>query len=563
MKLSNDRKFEYDCWDTQELLVLLVVCPEELTVDERSGACRHLAGCSVCRAEFEDMKLAGEMLLAGRDQLRNSGKLGLDILESGGVSSKLTHEAAMELRFQARLDRAAIRRKRREHKERMTRVRKVAGLVTTAAACLAVACILYQTVAVRITSTPTASVESPDHSVKIELLAGQGAELLLANQPIIASDEPKTLRINGNRQMVLNVGTKLSVEPCNLGCIVKLDKGEIYTEVEHDGKPFVIETVHGRAVITGTTFNIKADENRMELTVVEGSVRLGSEEGVVNVRGGYRSLVALGSKPTEPVAVGGVGAFTWAKMRGTDRFAPVYMPEVNLTEVPDWTAGSALARDLEKLDYHDWIEQHRSWFEREFPWTKRLQMQLAQEGVAADTIDLLIQSGQLRRFAWPPHSSRQLMAELADVGRFAAARYGIEQEPVEVSLLSAQPEQLLGIKAFEEWRSTFERDQKASGLVLESIHAATWLVRTRTLMWLAVREEVVSVRDKQQVLSLFSRQVKLGADCVGALLQLPADQKEPACASNQCAEIEKCLSETISAMAEIERELEEYEIGGK
>jgi len=73
---------------------------------------------------------------------------------------------------------------------------------------------------------------------KIEVVTDSGTEIIPADQVITSSNDLRIMRLNNNRKKVLNVGTELSAKLYNLGCLVKLNKGEIYTEVEHTGPLF-------------------------------------------------------------------------------------------------------------------------------------------------------------------------------------------------------------------------------------------------------------------------------------------------------------------------------------
>lgn len=114
--------------------MLYVVYPEELTFDERTEADKHLAKCSVCRDDYEGMKLISDMLRANRDSLRNSGVFG--DTQSVQPSVTMSHEEIMDLRFQARLQRAGARRKRRERRERIAKIKRLVRPVAAVAACI-------------------------------------------------------------------------------------------------------------------------------------------------------------------------------------------------------------------------------------------------------------------------------------------------------------------------------------------------------------------------------------------------------------------------------------------
>ena len=246
MKISDYLQFEYDCRDTQELLTLLIVCPQELTIDERTEVSKHLSRCSGCRDDYESMKLISDMLIANRDYLLKSGVF--NDVQADDSSVEMSYEESMQMRFQARLARVSTRRKRRERRERIAKIKRFAKPVSAVAACIITVLGIYLA-ASHLTpnkdNAPTIAAIPNDTPVKIELLTASAPKIIPAGQPIIAASNLKTLRINNNRRMTLNLGTELSIVPHNLGCVVKLDKGEIYTEVEHDGKPFIVETTHG------------------------------------------------------------------------------------------------------------------------------------------------------------------------------------------------------------------------------------------------------------------------------------------------------------------------------
>jgi len=405
-------------------------------------------------------------------------------------------------------------------------------------------------------SVPVASSQQ-QNPVKIELVGNGTTEIIPAGQIITASDELKTLRINGNRQMVLNIGTELSIEPYNLGCLVKLDQGEIYTEVEHDGKPFVVSTSHGRAVITGTTLNIKADGNTMDLAVIEGSVRFESEKGSVDVIGGYQSSIAAGLNPTMPVACDVMQIAKWAK-RQEIKFVPlVISSNTDISELAELSLVHVPYCDLEDIDFDVWIDQRREWFEREFPWTKRLQALLTKDGIEVDTIDLLIESGDLWRLAWPEYSHQRILADDREIIQAIANQYDIEVDLL-TSTSMVQGKRNSNLEAFERWLDEF--DNKESSLALNTIHAATFLINTRSLAWHAVNADYIEVQEKQRVLDLLTEQVRIASDMLGDSNQLLLiDKKESICSRAQCDEHAKKIKDDITSLMEIQKELIRHE----
>ena len=559
MKMNDFKTFEYDCQDTQELLTLCIVCPEELTFDERDEVGKHLSKCSVCRQDYVGMKHTSDALIANRDDLRNS-KL-LNKTQSVENTVELSHEEIMAERFQDRLNRAFIRRKRRERKEKIARFKRIVKPVSAIAACLVVGFGLFMAANQlnKAKNDTSPIVSNQQDSVRIELISGSDTEIIPAGQRITAANGLKTLRINDNRQMVLNTGTELSIEPYNFGCVVRLDKGEIYTEVEHDGKPFMVQTPHGRAVITGTTFNIKADSSKMDLSVIDGSVQFESEKGIVTVQGGYQSSIISGTMPTKPVACNIGRISQWARGQKPNEMIQVNQPDIRFSELLDQPVSFLPYRDLEEIDFDIWISQHRPWFEREFAWTKRLQNILSQDGVEVDTVDLLIESGDLWRFAWPEYDPQRCLSENKEIIQKAANQYGIETDRLISGRSFVQSKPISNIEAFEKWLDAFDR--KRTNLTLDSIHAAVFLVNTRSLAWYAVNRGYIQVQNKQQVLDLLSEQIRTASDSLETLNQLLlADKNESACSVAQYEEFIQNLKSNIFLMMEIEKELAGYEV---
>lgn len=100
------------------------------------------------------------------------------------------------------------------------------------------------------------SPSNPASAVKIEMLSQAGRVEIPAGQQISTSaGQLKTLTVNGRHRLVLNAETAVSIEPLRenngLGCIVNLDSGQIYADIEHDGRPFVVATAHCRVAVTG------------------------------------------------------------------------------------------------------------------------------------------------------------------------------------------------------------------------------------------------------------------------------------------------------------------------
>jgi hypothetical protein len=562
MKINDNRQLDsgYDCKEIRDLLLLYVLNQNDLSLDERNHIGSHLEKCASCREEYEQTKFVNDVLIANRDYFIGEGAFGDPKPENS--SEPMSDEEVDFLQFQGKLQRALARRKRAERRAKWDRLRPALKVASIVAACLVIGLGIFWAVSqsnkASNNSQPVASGKLQD-AVKIELIAGSQVEILSTDQPIIALNEIKTLRINDNRQVVLNIGTQLSIELYNLGCIVKLDKGEIYAEVEHDGKPFIVETIHGRAVITGTTFNIKADREKMELAVVEGSVRFESGQGNVNVIAGYKSSVAAGMSPTRPVAFDIKKIANWAKTPDVTQQANQNTLMIDASDLPGIMSIYSPYRNLEEIDFDVWIEQRREWFEREFPWTKRLQRLLARNGIQVDTIDLLIESGDLWRFAWPQHSRMRILSEDVLIIQPIADRYGIH---IPDGWIPGGKKQALGTAGIQEWLDAL--DGSNGDLILDSIYAATFMLNTRSLAWFAVHADKIHVQDNGKVLGLLTEQVRCSSQALGILNELLlADKNMSVCSVSEYDVAKEKLRSTLSSIMEFERELAGYEVVSK
>jgi len=520
-----------DCKQTQILLAPYILGDLDDDLLRCSQLQDHLRGCSECTEMYEGFQATIGFVLEHKAEFAQAFKKARARDEENAVLEALT--------------------------ERYSTRRGLFIKISAVAACLVLGFGLFFAVnhfgKSQISSSPVASSQQ-QNPVKIELIGNGTIENIPAGQIITASDELKTLRINGNRQMVLNIGTELSIEPYNLGCVVKLDKGEIYTEVEHDGKPFMVETLHGRAVITGTTFNIKANHNKMGLAVVEGSVLFESEKGSVNVDGGYESSIMGRMEPTRPVACNVLDICRWAKRDEINKAIHTNPPDIYFTKMLDLPVNFIPYRDLEKIDFESWIDEHREWFEREFPWTKRMQGLLAQEGTEVDTINLLIESGDLWRFDWPEYSRQRILSGDTEIIQRMASQYGVEIDELISGGTLLQAKQSSNTEAFERWLNAIDKDNDNVALV--SFHAAAFLVNTRSIAWYAVNNDKVQVQDREQVLDLLTEQVKTVSNILEVLNQLLlVDRGKTVCSTAQYDEYIRKINDDISLMMEIEEKL--------
>jgi len=415
---------------------------------------------------------------------------------------------------------------------------------------------------------------APEPSVKVELARSSGNIAINAGQSIVADNELKTLMINGKHQMTMNTNTVLAVEPLiensDIGCLVKLDSGRIYTHVEHDGNSFIVDTAHGQAVIIGTTFDIKATDTSTTLVVSEGTVQFKSKNGVVNVAAGQTSEIVGHFAPSIPLSCNTAELTAWATG---------YKPEAILTQVesntdPWWPPLSSLGRDpivLVETDYNCWIEWERDWFKQEFPWVFQLKDALAKESIKVDYPELLIKTDGVLQFVCL--ETRPVRFSVIDPNSLinTASNYGFDRlwllENVPVAKYAPENFVLLknsptGLAAFERWLEYLDETKKLiPPTPIYSFHASKYLADTRSLIWFAVRDGQYDLTDEEctEVLTLLQEEVTAACNCQNDVLY-PEEEPKPSCCEDKHQEPIDSVVGYIKTMKTVEKKIVEYEI---
>lgn len=569
MKISDYRQFEleFDCQEVGELLFLCVLDRGDVSLDERWAIEKHLETCADCQKEHEETKFVNDALIANRDYLIQEG-----VFEEPKPETKfkrIPDEEADFQQFQAKMQRAIARRKKAERQNKSVRSKFAIKITSAVAACLIIAlgigAVLTNNNSGNTSNQQPTAVKRTECTVKIELLTDSGTEIIAAGQPIIATSELKTLRINDNRQMIINIDTELSIIPHNLGCIVKLAKGEIYTEVDHDGKPFIVETIHGRAVITGTTFNIKADDKQMELAVTEGTVSFEGRKGKVNVTAGHKSLLALNTIPTQPQFCDTKKLTAWAT--GTTNSQEILATTTYQSDFDLSLTFDSAEIDLESIDYKSWIEQKRDWFKQEFPYIFKFKEALAKEGIEVDYPELLIKSGDIWQFAFPEETNTQLIpVNYKSIIKLASA-YDKDSkwlsDNLHISQSNLSEDETSNLKALNRWAKALEKSldsqsEISSKLLMHSLHASVYLCETRILAWLAVSNNKIAITTIEKEATLLEQQIKTTSDCVKQFKQLFAGSySSSTCDEDKQQDLLKRVIESLNAIMETEGKLQD------
>jgi len=559
-----------DCKEAQLLIVPHIMGD----LDTGSWQCHeleaHLLSCPVCAKEYENSKLVVEFI-------EERKVLFAEALESID-KKRVAEQEEIERSWQA----IQVKLAKIKAQEKQAHLRTTLWKLTAAAACVVIGISTWLVLSNSKTlqkPNPQQIALAPTPSIKIELLLDNGNIIIPAGTKIkTTANELKSLIINGKHRMVLNYDTALSIEPLldneHVGCMVKLDSGEIFTHVEHDGNPFVVGTAQGRAIITGTTFDIKTTDISTTLVVAEGTVQFESEEGFVEVTAGHTSEIAGQSAPTKPATCNTAELTAWATghelktaLAKIGSFSDAY----DLTDF--WLSAMSCPINLENIDYEDWIEEKRGWFKREFPWIFQLQSALAKESVEVDYPDLLIQSADIWQFVYPGTSPQQIPILYFDPLLKTASKYGFDKQwlmaniPATKSVIDkpvAAKGRFSGLKAFEQWTSCFEQVRKSpeeldSGTLLCSLHAGTYLANTRTLAWFSINDgkHLFRPEDKTVVLALLQTEVNTANKLTGKIIELLRTIQSKPC--GECQGLVDKVVEDISAIMNSEKGILKYE----
>jgi ferric-dicitrate binding protein FerR (iron transport regulator) len=389
-----------------------------------------------------------------------------------------------------------------------------------------------------------------------------------------AMGERKTVLIDSIHEMVLNANTSLRVERVEKegasGPLIRLASGEILAHVEHTGRPFIVSTQHGSAVITGTTFAIRADDRTMSLLVTEGTVRLESSKGEVQVTAGLTSAIAPDGAPSPPQVcdVGRALAWAYGNPAATSADGAELNAQADLADL--WLTASSGPVQLEAIDYHEWTTRQRAWFSREFPWIFRLQDSLAQNGRQIEFPRLLAASGDMWQFALPdtpagPVGHLRPKTWQALIDRYEAGDDGPSPVPPAGATAVTTSEMPPLATALATWAGHFRQAERTPqqcvpDLLMRSLRAGTYLVNTRTLLWLSLRHEPTNLEAsvRSDLLGLLQEQVLLADGLTKQFIRLLADGQDMSC--EERARRYQRIADDLDQLKVIEERGSRYEI---
>jgi len=88
----------------------------------------------------------------------------------------------------------------------------------------------------------------------------------------------ETVAFSDGSKIELNTNTSLRAEMTSTSRTIWLDRGEAYFQVKHDAAhPFTVMAGNQRITDLGTKFLVRRDAAKLEVSLVDGSVRMGAE----------------------------------------------------------------------------------------------------------------------------------------------------------------------------------------------------------------------------------------------------------------------------------------------
>lgn len=395
-----------DCKEAEILFVPHIMGELEHSSKQIFEFQAHLATCQACSEQYESCKRTVEFIESHKSEFAVALE---SIQDNVNQQKELKHswqciEAKLE-RFEAQ-----------ESNEKIGKTYRFLIRISATAACIAFGIfgwlmLLDSGTAEKPVHPHVAS--APASTIKIQLLSDNGGVLIPADQRIASEDSIKTLIIKDKHRLIMNANTILSISPSNqnkpIGCMINMVSGQIYAHVTHDFSQFIVSTAHGRAVITGTTFDLTATNAGTTLVVVEGSIKFESKRGSAQLTTGQISRIMPNSAPTSPVSCKTVEMTAWATAYELESVLAKIQSISGGYDLSDHGLGAASGPiELEKINDEDWIEEKQSWFKREFPHIFQIQKALGVEGIEVGYLELLTSSGDIWQFVYPENSPRQI-----------------------------------------------------------------------------------------------------------------------------------------------------------
>ncbi len=413
----------FSCRDARRLMTLMSDDDPDLSLEERESFEQHPLICLSCAAEHEE----GEQLTVMLRRYWSAKKAREAVVPDKAYRPMTVEESWEDIKRRCPSLAEACRRD-----ERKQQLRKVVWRIgkMAAAACILIAIgvglVLMQEGDSGQYRPGIAANGSGGPPVALaELVTPEGRKPLALDQPITTTDQPQEILLGGMHRVVMNRNTKATVafEPrCTEGRYVgkipyaiQLAQGELYVEVV-PGNPFTVKTANARLDITGTKFDVVADGNETEVTLLKGSIRfsaLNHPQEPVSVTVGHTSTVAgLLDVPSAPSPVDARVTTAWARDAAlnnaialADGQANADLSSLSMMSENFWR--QADLPDVDTLDYETWRDTHKQ--PRSI--LASLTTKRMNRAINADWIEVLMISGDIWQFHFDPQLPADQHAE--------------------------------------------------------------------------------------------------------------------------------------------------------
>lgn len=515
-----------DCRRFEENIAEYILNDPGLSTGDRQEMRSHMAICSKCYEVYDETKWIIELIRENKERVSEvfSRKEREEALEA--LANMTDEEVAEELANSEPVDIPGLpsveeswdqlkakMEAQDEQWHRETRIKRIKWTKQVAAMAASVLVVIGVAFVALNMCTPKGSVA---------LLTDSGARVLAFGQQIQTGTlERKEIRLGNKHSVMANHNTKFTVNQLQRGFRhgyqINLTQGELYVEVEHDGNPFIVTTPNATAVITGTTFNIRAMNSKTDLTLVEGSVNFGSvtsEQSRVDVSTGNTSSVQGNNAPSTPTPTDVQAVVAWARETAIKTAFARKGLSFNESWINEFIDNLPTPEPANPacLDYARWRNEKRAWFQTQFPWIFIIQKHLKNtSNIDANYLDVLIISGDIWQFHYP-QPSRTPIPEFTPtaINRIAThykvntgnllnavSAYGGTQAgttQMELNLGGRENVAKTYRAALEQWQTDItaaerqHNEQLPNDLLIFSLHATAYLENTRTAAYLWLRK---------------------------------------------------------------------------
>jgi ferric-dicitrate binding protein FerR (iron transport regulator) len=483
---------DLSCQEARRLLVRMEVDDSSITNDEGEAFALHIANCQECAKAFYVAEGINEDGTFKSEDVARYARIepSLMTIEEGwrDLLSRCPDLAQAYARDSKQLQ--------------LRRILRPISQVAALAACLALV-VIGGWLTGRFKSVSPAV--SQGHA---EVVSGAGRQTVTMGQPLATKDQRQEILLGGMHRVVMNQNTSATFTTSSQDAYeIQLAQGELYVEVI-PGHSFTVTTANARLSITGTQFDVKAQQDTTELTLLKGSVQFSALDlpaQAVSVMAGHVSEVIGKSAPTSPTVADAFATTAWAR----DTVLGNVVARVNSgSEAELWAIGQNLWRQpnppaLDTLTYENWRNEHQEWCFRQHPWMLKALEVLKARNIQADWIDVLMFSGEIWHFHYDPMlPPTQPLARLEPTAIVRLARhYGVDERELLhavglqnsklIATFSIQGQTLASeyADALRGWHAalatdSLEKSQRNNVLQLFSLLASTYLANMRTAAYL-------------------------------------------------------------------------------